>query len=180
MGIKELTDEELMSRYQNGEELAFQIFYERFSARIFGFVRSKVRNVEKANDIFQEIFMRLHKSKHLYTKSLPVLPWIFTVTRNVITDELRKTKHEKLHVDIEKTQLSEEPKPETVSLDFRPALLNLSENQKVAIEMRYFQDKTFEEIAASLKTSPLNVRQLVSRGIKSLKAILEEEQNHDK
>jgi RNA polymerase sigma-70 factor (ECF subfamily) len=49
---------------------------------------------------------------------------------------------------------------------------NLPENQQAAMQMRYVDEKTFEEIAENLKTSPANVRKLISRGIKSLKNLV--------
>ncbi len=67
-------------------------------------------------------------------------------------------------------ELAEAPQlVESVSL---PTLASLPEMQQKAIELRYAQDLSFQEIAKKLETSPSNVRQLVSRAVKQLKAVV--------
>ena len=90
MELLNRTDEELMVLYQNGSEAAFQILYDRHSSKIFGFISSRISNKETANEIFQDVFIKIHKSKQLYNKSLPLLPWIFTITRNAVFDYAKR------------------------------------------------------------------------------------------
>ena len=61
-----------------------------------------------------------------------------------------------------------------LGVDLKPSLLKLPTQQKLAVEMRYYDEKTFEEIAEALNTSPINIRKLVSRGVKRLKEIIKE------
>lgn len=172
--LENLTDEELMVMYQNGAENAFQILYIRHSSKVFGFLKSRIRQTEKMTDIYQEVFIKIHKSKHLYNKTLPVLPWIFTITKSVMIDELRKDRKSKLIDDFDIDKIPALVS-ESIFIGEAEALIqNLPEAQKVALQMRYVDDKTFQEIAKSLKTSPMNVRQIVSRGIKRLKELMTE------
>lgn len=170
--VSDKTDEDLMVLYQNGNEDAFLALYERHAKRVFGYIKSKVRNEELSVDIFQEVFVKIHKSKHLYNKSLPLLPWIFTVTRTTMVDMLRKKKksdvESSLDYDIGMTE-------EDSKVDITPYLSKLPSVQKTALEMRFLEEKTFEEIAILLKTSSPNVRQIISRGIKRVKQMLGEE-----
>jgi RNA polymerase sigma factor (sigma-70 family) len=165
-----LSDEELMVMYQNGTEEAFSMLYKRHSSKIYGYVRSKIRTDEKARDIFQEIYIKIHRSKNLYNKMFPVLPWFFTIARSVLIDEVRKEQTVKL-VPQETIDVAgnEEARP---SFDISPGLNALPESQRAAVHLRYIDEKTFEEIADHLETSPDNVRQLVSRGVKKLRQIL--------
>ena len=87
------TDEQLMKLYQNGEDSAFRVLYERHSSKVYGFLSKRIRDKEKVAEIYQDVFIKLHKSKDLYKSSLPLLPWMFTVTRSVMLDELRKNKN---------------------------------------------------------------------------------------
>ena len=178
MLLKDKTDEELMKLYQNGTESAFQILYERHSKRIFGFIRSKFASEQRAQEVFQEVFMKIHKSKKLYNETLPVLPWIFTITRTTVIDELRKSRNLK----IEDIDLDEIPAESVTLIQDRPTLSNylvhLPEGQREAVRLRYFEEKTFDEIAEQLSTSSMNVRQLVSRGLKKLKGLIGE--GHEK
>lgn len=175
-----MTDEQLMEMYQNGSEKAFSILYDRHSSKIFGFLKKRVQKEEKVTDIYQEVFVKIHKSKHLYNKSFPLLPWIFTITRTVMLDELKKDKNNNLAIDIDLDSLQASPAEFNLVSDNKilgeaaASVQRLPEAQKLAIQMRYVDDKTFEEIALSLQTTPVNVRQLISRGVKRLKELLGE------
>lgn len=173
--MNKLADEELMLMYQNGNALAFQIIYERHSSKIFGYLKKRIRQEEKVTEIFQDVFLKIHKSKHLYTKSLPLLPWLFTITRTSLLDYLKKDS-QKHFIDtydfeqiIDSTQASPESSPDSLLI-----LKKLPPVQGSAIQLRYVDDKTFEEIAEILKTTPVNVRQIISRGLKRLKDLLSE------
>lgn len=168
-----LTDEQLMRLYQNGDEDAFKALYTRYSSKIYGFLNKRLKNNEVVAEIYQEVFIKIHKSKHLYNDSLPALAWIFTVTRTTMIDELRKNKKnqiidnyelDKIPTDLEKTAPQFEQAVESLAL--------LPSQQKTAIQMRYIDDKTFEQIAQSLNVSPTNARQIISRGIKRLKELV--------
>lgn len=168
------TDEELMALYQEGSEEAFKALYARHSGKIFGYLRARSKTAEEATDLFQEVFVKVHRSKHLYNRTLPVLPWIFSVTHSVLVDGKRshKRKNEVFDFDFDQVQSAEAPERKVDALS--PMMRHLPENQSVALQMRYVDEKTFEEIANKLKTSPLNVRQIISRGVKNLKRLVNE------
>lgn len=171
----ELTDEQLMKLYQNGEEEAFKILYERHSSKVFGFLKNRIRNDQKVSEIYQEVFIKIHKSKNLYNDTLPLLPWIFTITKTVMIDELRKEKKVTFISDenLDKIPARENVQPEIFTLAAEKLAL-LPQTQKVAVEMRYLNDQTFEQIAESLKVSPANARQIISRGVKRLRELIAE------
>ena len=175
---KDLKDEDLMVMYQNGSESAFQVLYGRHSSKIYGFLRSRILQPEKIADIYQEVFVKIHRSKHLYNKSLPVLPWLFTVTKSVMIDEIRKDKKFKL-IDDDKDldQIPSEIFESSVTSDTVFLIQKLPDSQKIALQMRYVDDKTFEEISETLNTSSENVRQIISRGIKRLKDLVNKEED---
>jgi RNA polymerase sigma factor (sigma-70 family) len=86
------TDEELMRSYQDGDYVAFQALYSRHSSRVYGFLFSQIRNRVQTDDVFQATFLKLHQARHHYDPSFPFLPWLFTVTKSVMLDALRKAK----------------------------------------------------------------------------------------
>jgi RNA polymerase sigma-70 factor (ECF subfamily) len=167
------TDEELMILYQEGNSEAFQVLYARHAGKIFGFLKSKTQKEEFARDLFQEVFVKIHKSKHLYNKSLPALPWIFTITKNVLIDGLRREKTNNLRSETDLDQI--EAPEKSVDSEIGNLVVQIEQlpsTQVTAIKMRYLEEKTFEEIAETLSTSAVNVRQIISRGIKRLKEII--------
>lgn len=171
--LYDLTDEQLMKLYQNGDEEAFKALYVCHSPKVYGFLKSRIQSKEKVSEVFQEVFIKIHKSKHLYNDSLPVLPWIFTITKTVMIDELRRDKNLKTtnDYDLDKVPAPVESVPAGVDQALE-MLGQLPEQQKAAVELRYVSDNTFEQIAASLKVSPANARQIVSRGIKRLRELI--------
>lgn len=173
------TDEQLMKLYQNGDEAAFKELYWRHSPKIYGFIQSRVRNKEKIAEIYQEIFIKIHKSKSLYNNSLPLLPWIFTVTKSVLIDELRKDKN---IIQVDSEILNNMPssiESNSPVLDAQSIINQLPNIQKKAIELRYVDEQTFEQIAEALNVKPSNVRQIISRGIKRLRELTSEGGKND-
>ena len=168
------TDEVLMTLYQSGQYSAFEILYRRHSGQVHGYFRKKVSE-DKAKDLTQEVFMKIHRSRHQYDGQYPFLPWLFALVRNIFIDSL-KISSEKI------SRLSTGDLPDLASEeafssphDLVPLLNQLPEAQRRSIELRYMRDWSFEQIAEDIKTSPSNVRQLISRGLKKLKISLGEE-----
>ncbi len=174
MFLENLTDEELMTQYQNGSESAFNILYSRHSSKVYGYLKSRVKQVEVVAEMYQEVFIKIHKSKHLYNKSLPVLPWFYTITRTTMIDQIRRNKNSNLHQAFDFNQLPGTVFADRLVPDTILMIQNLPETQKQALHLRYVDDKTFEEIAHALQTTTLNARQLISRGIKRLKVLMKQ------
>ncbi|OFZ31103.1 MAG: hypothetical protein A2622_00425 [Bdellovibrionales bacterium RIFCSPHIGHO2_01_FULL_40_29] len=174
MSLDGSTDEDVMVLYQNGSEAAFQVLYSRHSGKVFSFLKKRILDPEKVNEIYQEVFIKMHNSKHLYNKTLPVLPWLFTITRTVMIDELRKTKPGKHLGNFDFDQLPAVSPSSPGTTELVTLIDQLPEAQRIAMKLRYINDESFQEIAQTLETSPLNARQLISRGLKRLKQLLQE------
>lgn len=171
--LNDQTDEQLMKLYQNGDDAAFEAIYERHSSKVYRFLRKRIGNKEKVAEIYQEVFIKIHKSKALYNDSFPVLPWIFTITNSVMIDELRKEKIVKT-VGIETIEDMAVASSASFGNDALGMLKQLPDVQRQALEMRYINDHTFEQIAAQLKIQPSNARQVISRGIKRLRELVKD------
>lgn len=151
-----------MSAYQQGDASAFDELYRRYSAKVYGYLSSKIPERSIRDDIFQATFLKLHQSRARYDRSYPFAPWLFTICRNTFLDAVRKVSRTEVNLP---TELVEEVSPAPEVLD----LSSLSESQRRALELRYSEGFSFEEIATRLNTSPVNVRQLVSRALKRLR-----------
>lgn len=152
-----------------GDTKAFDILFQRHSPRVLGFLVHKTGSDRLAQDLLQEVFLKFHRSRHQYLSGLPFLPWLYSIMRSVLWDELKKKRREDLIDPSQLDQIAVEPgRMET----YEPAALELlPAAQKQAISMRVFDEATFEEIAERLSTSPDNARQLVSRALKKLRGI---------
>lgn len=164
----DLKDEILMTEYQNGSEEAFQELYKRHSKRIYRFIRVRIDNEVSANEIFQEVFLKIHKSRHLYKSDYSVLAWFFTITKSVLIDGFRKQKRIPL---VESVAIDDIANVQEVSegFDMEWNYSGLPAKQSIAIQKRYIEDKNFEQIAQELETTPANVRKLISRAVQTMR-----------
>ncbi len=163
-----LTDEALMVLYQEGDEKAFEVLYQRHSGRVYGFLRKRLRDPHMADDVFQATFTKLHAAKGRYQPKYPFLPWLFTVCRSEMIDHFRKVARNQEDPTADLSETVAAPAADN-SRSNMPDLSQLPTNQSTALTLRYQEDMEFVEIAKRLSTSAANVRQLISRAIKSLK-----------
>lgn len=172
------SDEDLMQEYLQGDSRAFDCLYDRNADKIYGYLRRRLGNSPLVDDILQNTFLKFHQTREQYRSPLPVLPWLFTITRSVMMDALRAEKRGMVNLDSvpegalpnESVDVSLSTSGQGVIFDGVRGLATLSDSQKQAIEFRFQDDLSFEQIAERLQTSPANVRQLVSRGLRRLKS----------
>jgi len=163
-----------MLAYANGNLSAFQTLYHRHKSRIFGFLLKKLRNKEEAEEVFQNVFVKLHASREKYHEEIPFLPWVFTIASNAVIDHVRKYETYKKHVDSYTEHLDFTNDNETSNdNDFTVDQLScLTSSQRDALSLRFNEGLTFSEIAEQTQTSVVNSRQIVSRAIKKLRSLM--------
>lgn len=168
------TDEELMELYQKSDDAAFQILYQRYVGRILGYLRSKTGSDRNAQDLTQEVFLKLHRSREQYNKMLPLAPWIFSISRSVFLDFAKKKSFEDATApeDFDQVEDTDKFSSHDLSETTAQALAELPEDQRKTIQLRVLDEATFDEIAVRLSTSPQNARQIFSRGLRKLKTNL--------
>lgn len=159
-----------MLLYQTGQERAFTILYQRYASRVYGYLRQRLRNQESADEALQAVFIKLHRSKDQFNSTFTFAPWLFTIARTVTLDFHKKQNREAKYVAetrVDPDLFGAQPEPSTATVD----LSSLPRTQRSAVEMRYLKDMSFEEIAKRLDTTPNNVRQMISRGVRQLRSM---------
>ncbi|MBT4760970.1 MAG: sigma-70 family RNA polymerase sigma factor [Bdellovibrionaceae bacterium] len=162
-----LSDEKLMGLYQKGESLAFEAIYEKYQAHVYTYLQRRLTDKDIIHDIFQNIFVKFHKSKDNYDPKYPLLKWVYTICRSELLDHLKKKKVS--YIEINPTHLATEPDASAESHIELAQEKSLSSTEKLALELRYYSDKDFSEISKLLNTSPANARKLISRGLGKLR-----------
>lgn len=157
-----------MKLYIDGDAMAFETLYNRHKDRIYTYLHRRLYDAQVVDDVFQSVFIKFHKSREKYSEEIPLIAWLYTITRSEILDHLKKKKLETSEFIDENfmTKSSSEDFHSEINLETEKSL---SSNEKSAIHLRYFSDKDFNEIAKKLNTSESNSRKLVSRGLKKLK-----------
>jgi len=86
------SDDDLMSRYRDGEDEAFKILYQRYEKPVFSFIYRVVMNAADAEDLCQETFYRLAKGKEKYKTQGNFKTWLLRIALNLSRDRLRRKK----------------------------------------------------------------------------------------
>ncbi len=88
-----VSDQELIRNYLNGDEKSFEILLKRNKNRVFGYIISKVHDTDLANDIFQEVFIKVIRTikNGQYNDEGKFLPWVLTIAHNMVVDHFRKS-----------------------------------------------------------------------------------------
>ena len=166
MSINSITDERLIRLYIKGQESSLNILINRYRTRISGFILSKVRNVDIAEDIFQETFIKVIKTIRVgkYNEQGKFLPWVMRIAYNLCIDYFRSIKKQKFIRSrddfdvfnlIKDTSVSEEEKliKKKILDDVKLLIDRLPDAQKRVLKMRYYADMSFHEIAESCNIS---------------------------
>lgn len=168
-----MTDEELMQGYAEGDQEAFELLYSRHKSRLFGYLLGKLRDRSEAEEVFQIVFVKLHRTRTRYRPEVPFLPWFFTIARNALIDHLRRTQTRQAYVILDEAAVADcastEQRGRTPLGTALPELASLSATQRQVLELRFNAGLTFREIAEQLQLSPANVRQRASRAIGKLR-----------
>jgi RNA polymerase sigma-70 factor (ECF subfamily) len=97
------TDEMLMVRYQRGERKAFVELVRRHNRPIYNFVLRQLRVPSLAEDVTQDVFMRLVQNAAEFKHEARFLTWLYTIARNLCIDQLRKLSHRR-HASLDQPQ----------------------------------------------------------------------------
>jgi RNA polymerase sigma-70 factor (ECF subfamily) len=179
-------DVALMLRVKTGDLEAFEALVTRHQHSVVGTAAKMLGNAAEAEDIGQQVFVRVWKSAPHYEPSAKFTTWLMTITRNLVFNELRRRRRAQL-VFIESDQegaghhqLADEeaPVPSEQLLDAElqqaidAAIASLPEKQRLAIVLRRYEGMPYEEIAKVLKTSVAAVKSILFRARADLKEIL--------
>ena len=172
-------DEELralMIRYQGGSLEAFQELYAQLAPGVRRYLSHLASGSEIADDLLQETFLRMHRSRAAYNPKYAVRPWVFGLARNVFLMNRRAARQwAKVHESRE--DLPEFPVlPEADRLgsqdEIRRCIANLGPDQAEALLLHHQWGFSFEEIAGMLGISAAAARARASRGMADLRLAL--------
>jgi RNA polymerase sigma-70 factor (ECF subfamily) len=159
--LKKMTDEQLVVNYSKGNNSAFDILLERHKQNVFNYIFFIVKDKDLADDIFQDTFIKaiVNIKQGRYTENGKFRAWISRIAHNLIIDHFRQEKNENtVSNDDAPIDLLNNPSlcDETVedrlifdqiTSDVRKLVTYLPESQREVLEMRYYQDMSFKEIA---------------------------------
>jgi RNA polymerase sigma-70 factor (ECF subfamily) len=159
---------------------AFGELYERYYARVYRYVYHRVGSFADAEDVTALVFMKAIEALPTYkSRRNGFAPWIFRIARNAVVDHYRRHRNQISLGDVEHEARSGDPVASVLGNERREELRtlvhHLSADQREVILMRYAADLSFGEIAATLGKKEPAIRMLLHRGLRKLKAVMDEE-----
>jgi RNA polymerase sigma-70 factor (ECF subfamily) len=156
-----MTDEMLVDLYAQGNNSAFDVLLDRYKKSIHSYIFYIVRNRDLTEDIFQETFMKVIMTikQGRYTDNGRFKAWITRIAHNLIIDNFRQERNEntisndEVEVDLLNdmklcdSNVEDHMVQEQVYSDVKKLVKHLPDNQREVLEMRYYQDMSFKEIA---------------------------------
>lgn len=172
-------DEELralMIDYQAGSLEAFQAIYARLAPALRRYLWHLTRGADAAQDLLQETFLHVHRSRAAYNPAYEVRPWLFGLARNVFLMNRRATRRWSAVHD-SGGELPDFPVPPDVEKlgsagEIRRCVAALAPDQAEALLLHHEWGFTFDEIAGMLRISTTAARARASRGVAQLRHAL--------
>ena len=166
----------LMLQYQGGSLDAFQAVYARVAPDLRRFLCHLLRGLDGADDLLQETFLQMHRSRAAYNPAYAVRPWVFGLARNVFLMN-RRSRQRWAAVHETREALPDFPVPPEVEKlgsadEIRTCVASLSPDRAEALLLHHEWGFTFEEIAGMLGVSADAARARASRGIADLRYAL--------
>lgn len=189
--IEGLTDAEIMLRVKAGDEAAFSYLVQKYRRAMVGFMYRMTHNPSVSEDLAQEVFLRVYRSREGYEASAKFTTWLYRIATNLAVNHARDTRHERP----ENTVSLDEPDQESGttldvadgSLTVEEAMLRrermrairqrveaLPERQRMAVIMHKYQQLDYREIARVMKLSESGTKSLLFRAYETLREQLKE------
>jgi len=167
--------EALIQRCLKGDQAAWELIVRQYRRKVFNTAYKFVGKHDQAEDLTQDIFLKIFKSLHTFDSRANFQTWLISVSRNLCIDHYRRVRKERETIDRdvdanELAPISLEPSPmapleheDRVSL-LRHALASLPETLKTAVLMRDIQEMSYQEIADTLRLPEGTVKSRINRG----------------
>jgi RNA polymerase sigma-70 factor (ECF subfamily) len=189
--LEALSDADVMLRVKTGDESAFAYLVQKYRRPMVGFLYRMCHNPAAAEELAQEVFLRVYRSRESYEATAKFSTWIYRIATNLAVNFARDTRHERP----EMTMRLDEPDPETgttpdladESLTVEEQILKrerlaairskvnaLPERQRMAVIMHKYQQMEYREIADVLKLSESATKSLLFRAYETLREQLKE------
>jgi len=181
------TDEQLIARFQTGDEQAYVELVNRYRDRLMNFVFQFLGDMEQSEDVVQDTMLKLFEKKHYYREIAKFSTWIYTIARNLANTELRKRKRRKVTVLSQMTRDEREYElpaiqPETgqevqnkyTAKRIQIAIHALPEHFKTVIILRDIQELSYDDISSIVGVPLGTVKSRINRARLQLQADLKD------
>lgn len=183
--IEPTFEAKLVERILKGDESAFGELVAQFHKRIYSIAYRMVGNVSEAEDLCQEIFLRLYQKLSQYDPNLPLTPWICRIASNTTINYLKRRGIKTMPLEImvnskekERPIADEHATPEQAMIvenrdkKLQSAIMELPENYRLAFTLKYVENLTSEEISEIMNIPRNTIKTWLVRAREALRGKL--------
>lgn len=167
------SDSTLMERYARGSPAAFEELFRRYERRAWSYFVARTGSPEQAQDLYQELFLRLHRFRGRFDASRPFAPWFFRIAQRVWIDHLRRLAGERAPgLDPEQVAASPVDDPERRALarsEVSRILAGVSREQARVVVAAKLGGFEYGEIARELGRTVAAVKQIGARALRGMR-----------
>jgi RNA polymerase sigma-70 factor (ECF subfamily) len=191
LGAESPSDAEIMLRAKAGDQSAFDYLVQKYRRPMISFMYRMARNAAAAEDLAQEVFLRVYRSRASYEASAKFTTWLYRIATNLAVNHARDTRHERPEVQVSLDEPDEEsgttlelPDGNLTAeqvivrrermLAIRSKVEALPEQQRLAVIMHKYQQMDYKQIAEVLKKSESATKSLLFRAYETLRDQLKE------
>ncbi|MBM76884.1 MAG: RNA polymerase subunit sigma-24 [Crocinitomicaceae bacterium] len=165
----DIGDDQLIKNFINGDNQAFDMLLNKYQNRIFSYVIQLVHDYDLANDIFQDVFIKVvtHLKRNSYNHQGKFLSWVLRIAHNQVIDHFRKdakmpsvgknSSNEDFNIfdvlKLEESSIEDEIVKKQIFSDVRVLVEQLPHDQMEVVKMRYFSGMSFQDIADNSNVS---------------------------
>jgi RNA polymerase sigma-70 factor (ECF subfamily) len=186
-----VSDADIMLRVKTGDQSAFEYLVQKYRRPIVSFMYRMARNAAAAEDLAQEVFLRVYRSRESYEATAKFTTWLYRIATNLAVNHARDTRHERPEVQV---SLDEPDEDTGATLEVPDSSLNaeqaivrrerlmairqkveaLPEQQRLAVLMHKYQQMDYKQISEVLKKSESATKSLLFRAYETLREQLKE------
>jgi len=181
------SDVHLMLGVKAGDDTSFELLLQRYRTPLVNFLYRMVRDPATAEDLAQEVFLRVYRARRKYSPSAKFTTWLFRIATNVALNALRDSRHRQRDVSLDEPGDEERPaldvpdgQPSAVermvasgrAALIRRAILALPEKQRAAVLLHKYHELDYDEIARILECSESALKSLLFRAYETLRVEL--------
>jgi RNA polymerase sigma-70 factor, ECF subfamily len=187
----QLSDAEIMLRVREGDDSGFSILIEKYRKQIVHFMFRMSRNQAVAEELAQEVFLRVYRSRQTYRAEAKFSTWLYRIATNLGVNHARDTKYERTAQNVyldqpdPETGTSPDVADSTLSAEqelvrqermnaIRKHVMALPERQRSAVLMHKYQEMDYKEIGEVLKLSESATKSLLFRAYQTLRENLKD------
>jgi RNA polymerase sigma-70 factor, ECF subfamily len=183
------SDVQLMLDVKAGDDASFDLLLQKYRTPLVNFLYRMVRDTATAEDLAQEVFLRVYRARKQYSPSAKFTTWLFRIATNLALNSVRDNRHHQKDLSIDAAFTSDEdaapmqlPAPEMridehmIERDradyIRKVISALPEKQRVAVLLHKYEEMDYAEIARILECSESALKSLLFRAYETLRVQL--------